>query len=63
MLYGSDDKVYDPVSGNFVSYGSLINEYQALALSQIKDGKIPVTLEEFISDYFATLFAGFGDDK
>ena len=63
MLYGSDDKVYDPVSGQFVSYGTLINAYQALALSQIKDGKVPVTLEEFINDYFATLFAGFGDDK
>ena len=62
MEYGSDDTVYDPATGSFVSYGTLINEYQAMALSMIKEGRVPITLEEYITDYFATLFGGFGEE-
>lgn len=62
MEYGSDDIVYDPATGLFVSYGTLINEYQATALALINEGKVPMSFEDFITDYFATLFAGFGEE-
>ncbi len=58
MLYGSKDKIYDPVTGEFVEYGTLIDAYLAALTEQVQDGRVPMELEEFISDYFATLYGG-----
>ena len=53
--YAGNDKVYDPETGNFVEYGVLIDAYLAKVTQQIKDGIVPDTLEQFISDYFTAL--------
>ena len=58
MLYGSNDKIYDPVTGKFVEYGTLIDDYLAKVTEQVRDGKVPPELEDFINDYFATLYGG-----
>lgn len=58
MQYGSKDKIYDPETGNFVEYGTIIGLYLAEVTEQIQDGKLPVSLEDFINDYFATLYGG-----
>ncbi len=58
VLYGSDDMIFDPVKNEYVKYGDVINEYYAGVSEKIIDKKIPDTLEQFISDYFDTLYDG-----
>lgn len=58
VLYGSDDQVYDPKNNQHVKYGDIINEYYAGVTEKMIDGQIPDTLEQFITDYFATLYDG-----
>ena len=58
VLYGSDDVVYDPIKNEYVKYGDIINEYYATVSEKIIDGKIPDTLEQYISNYFDTLYDG-----
>jgi len=57
-LYGSNDKIYDPNSEEFVEYGKLIDAYFSAILSDLQDGRIPQELEDFISSYFSTLNRG-----
>ena len=58
ILYGSDDVIFDPVKNEHVKYGDVINEYFAAVSEKIVSGQTPDTLEQFISDYFATLYDG-----
>jgi hypothetical protein len=58
VLYGSDDVIFDPVKNEHVKYGDVINEYFAAVSEKIINGQIPDTLEQFISDYFKTLYDG-----
>lgn len=58
VLFGSDDKIFDPRTNEYVTYGDIINEYYAGVTQKIIDGQIPETLEQFITDYFATLYDG-----
>lgn len=58
ILYGSDDVIFDPVKNEHVKYGDVINEYFAAVSEKLIEGKTPDTLEQFISDYFATLYDG-----
>ena len=58
ILYGSDDVIYDPNTNQYVKYGDVINAYYASVSEKIFYGQIPETLEQFIADYFATLYDG-----
>lgn len=58
VLFGSDDLIYDPIKNEHVKYGDVINEYFAAVSEKIISGQTPDTLEQFISDYFATLYDG-----
>ena len=58
VLFGSDDKIFDPRTNEYVTYGDIINDYYASVSEKIIDGQIPDTLEQFITDYFATLYDG-----
>ena len=58
MLYGSDDVIYDPVQNTYVKYGDVINGYYAAVSEKIIDGKIPDTLQQYITHYFDTLYDG-----
>ena len=58
VLYGSDDVVFDPIKNEYVKYGDIINEYYAAVSDKIFDEKVPDTLEQYLLDYFATLYDG-----
>lgn len=62
MIFGSDDMIYDPELGKYVSYGEVINKYYAKISEQILDGNISDELEQLLGDYFAFLFDGSGSD-
>ena len=62
MIFGSDDMIYDPESGKYVSYGEVINRYYAKVSEQFADGNVSKELEQLISDYFASLFNGTSSD-
>ncbi len=58
MIYGSDDTVYDPESGEYLTYGEVIDRYFAKVSEHFMDGNVPEELEELISAYFAALYNG-----
>lgn len=58
VLYGSEDEIYYPAEDRYVSYGEVINIYYASVTEKLIDGEVPPTLEQFISDYFQTLYDG-----
>lgn len=63
MIYGSDDMIYDPESGKYVPYGEVINKYYAKISEQFADGNVSKELEQLISDYYASLFNGTGNEN
>lgn len=63
MVYGSDDMIYDPIRGEYVTYGEVIAQYYATISQLIVDGGVPYDIEELISDYFASLFDGSKKDN
>ncbi len=63
MIFGSDDMIYDPELGKYVSYGEVINKYYAKISEQMVDGNLSDELEQLLSDYFASLFDGSKTDK
>ena len=58
MVYGSDDTVYDPESGEYLTYGEVIDRYFAKVSEHFMDGNVPEELEELVSAYFAALYNG-----
>lgn len=58
QIFGSDDTIYDPERGEYVSYGDVIHSYYAKITEQIVDGNIPADIEQLLSDYFAALYDG-----
>lgn len=63
MLYGSDDRIYDPVTDAYVTYGEVINRYYAGITEQLVDGNLSPELEEILTDYFAFLFTASKKDS
>lgn len=57
QLFGSDDVIYDPDKG-YVTYGTVLNDYFAKVTEKLMDGEISPEMEEFIRDYYATLYNG-----
>lgn len=63
IIYGSDDMIYDPDKGEYVVYGTVINDYYPKVVEKMFDSGIPEELEEFVLDYFATLFNGSANEE
>lgn len=63
MKFASDDIVFDPDTGKFVAYGTIMNPYYNAMDEYIHSGKIPEELADFLSDYFQNLFAGMEETK
>ena len=63
MIYGSNDVIYDPELGEYVSYGEVINRYYAKISELIVDGTLSEEDEAMISNYFAILFNGSANKK
>ncbi len=58
MIFGSNDTIYDPDKGTYVTYGEVIDGYFAKITELLVDGNLSPELEEMLSDYFAFLFNG-----
>ena len=58
LLFGSDDEIFDPTQNQHVTYGDVLLEFYQTVSDKILDGGLTDELEQFISDYFATLFDG-----
>ena len=58
LLFGSDDEIFSPADNEHVIYGDVILDYYKIVSDKILDGNLPEGLEQFISDYFDTLFDG-----
>lgn len=58
--YGSDDEIYDPLTGEYVKYSTLLSRYQNI-LDELKKGEA-ITQEQYdmVRKYFRYLF---GSDK
>ncbi len=55
VIYGSNDKIYDPNSNEYVTYGELLAEYNARANEKLREGDMPPELIKFAEKYFAVL--------
>lgn len=55
---GSDDLIYDPVSGEYVPYGELINRYYAIVNSLVNEGLLTEQQARVVQAYFEMLFSG-----
>ncbi len=53
--YGSKDTVYDNEKG-YVEYGEVLDKYFAKMNEQLLNGTLPKEAEDFIRDYFASLY-------
>ena len=59
VLYGSDDEVYDPDSGEYVPYGELLNKYYAIVQELMRSGEMTEEQANVVREYFEILFSGF----
>ncbi|MDE7168226.1 MAG: hypothetical protein K2O28_05185 [Clostridia bacterium] len=53
IIFGSNDKIFDPDTGEYVEYGKLLNEYYQRFFDRILNGDF-----EYVSEYFNILFGG-----
>lgn len=58
VLYGSDDLVYDPDTGEYVQYGQLLNKLYAMVQERLRSGQLTEEQAKAITAYFEILFSG-----
>lgn len=65
VKFGSDDLVLDPLTGEYVEYGTLYAKYNTLMIEKLGDEKYGYTEEQkkAIEKYFALLYSGFKDEE
>ncbi len=59
--YGSDDTIYDDITGEYITYGEVLARYYTAVLGQMEEGSLPADLEDMLREYFERLH-GAGDD-
>ncbi|MCH5142396.1 MAG: hypothetical protein J1G07_01595 [Clostridiales bacterium] len=59
--YGSEDEIFNPVTGEYVKYSELLQEYYNLLDQIIKSGQLTPEQEHAARVYFELLFNGFDD--
>lgn len=62
VIYGSDDLVYDPATGEYVPYGELFNYYYSTVLELMTSGNFTPEQQEIITKYYDILLKGFEAD-
>lgn len=62
MLYGSDDLVYDPITGEYVKYGELFNYYYAMVEAMLRDGNLTEDQKAVIRAYIEILLSGIKEE-
>ena len=62
--FGSNDLVLDPLTGEYVTYGTLYAKYNTLMLDKLSNGKYNYTdaQKRAIEKYFALLYSGLKED-
>ncbi|MDE7083040.1 MAG: hypothetical protein K2O89_04985 [Clostridia bacterium] len=53
--FGSDDKIFNPFTGEYVSYLELLDFYQNLLSNKMNGGNLSPELIKFFEDYFSSL--------
>ncbi len=56
IIYSSDDLIYDPLTGKYVTYGEIIAYYYSQVIDGMEESEIPEDLEKLIYDYFSSLY-------
>lgn len=56
--FGSKDLVLDPITGNYVEYGTLIDKYYAVMFEKLENGSYTDEQKKMIENYFALLYGG-----
>ena len=56
--FGSKDLILDPLTGNYVEYGTLINKYYAVMNDRLDNGNYSEEQKELIKNYFSLLYGG-----
>ncbi len=57
-IYGSDDMIYDPETGQYVTYGELLNKYFAIAQEYLGTDELTQEQKDMVTHYFEILFSG-----
>lgn len=56
--YGSDDKVFDPYTGEYVPYGELMERYYAIAQEYLNTDSLTEEQKAAVREYFQVLYSG-----
>lgn len=57
-VYGGTDLVLDPITGELVEYGKLLDKYNAIMYEKLDSGSYTDEQKEAIRKYFALLYSG-----
>lgn len=57
-IYGSNDLVLDPLTGEPTEYGDLLDKYNAIMYERLENGSYTEEQKEAIKKYFALLYSG-----
>ncbi len=60
--FGSKDLVLDPLTGNYVEYGELIETYYGVVNEKLESGSYTEEQKEMILKYFALLYSGIEEE-
>ena len=61
-VYGSDDLVLDPISGEYVEYGKIIDAYYSKMFGKVQDGNYTEEEKKAMEKYFEILYGGFDEE-
>ena len=61
--YGSKDLVLDPLTGEYVEYGTLLSKYYAVMSAKLSSGNYTEQQKEAIIKYFDLLYGGIKKDE
>ena len=57
-VFGSNDLVLDPITGEYVEYGTLLDKYYAVVFEKLQNGSYSDEQKKMIENYFALLYGG-----
>lgn len=63
QVFGSDDYVLDPSTGELVKFGEIIDKYYALVFSKLQSGKYTEEEAAAIEKYYQILYGGFDETE
>lgn len=62
-VFGSKDLILNPETGEYVEYGTIIDEYYAVMYEKIQNGVYTEEQAEIIKNYFAILYGGMENEE